>query len=366
MIVQTGSWPLASAAAILLAFIASPTVSHAHGDHGPDTAALVTLCETGDHPQACVLAGRAKLETARDAALALLAKACDAGYGLACGEQGAAIYNAATDAKGRAEAEAPWTKGCEAKNGRSCYGLGNLHRQGDIGPKDEAKAFDLARQACELGSYLGCDQLGTAYEQGLGVAKDEAKAKDAFARRVAASASACNSGRARACYWAGDDYFRGTFVEKSLATSTAYLARGCALGSTDACNDYGVALREGDGIETNLPLSTHVFERSCERGNGSSCQSLMLAYLNGRGVEASAERADAVMRQVCVSEDRGILGTCHAMGHYLWDQTQYGFEADRKRAQAYFQIACDKADDKDACSHVEDLKAGRDKPTIDN
>jgi uncharacterized protein len=160
---------------------------------GPNAPAGVTrTCHDGDLEQcdrackqddeeSCFMLGAAYEEgkgTTKDAARAaeLYLRACDLGFGTACGERAVMILEGVVPGE-LAEAADLCAKGCEAKSAASCALLGSMYQEGSGVSANAATAAGFYERACDLGEARGCSALGYLYFDGRGVARDETKAR---------------------------------------------------------------------------------------------------------------------------------------------------------------------------------------------
>jgi len=133
-------------------------------------------------------------------ALALYAKACEAGLAEACGEQAEILF----------------------------WGLGDV-------TADKAKAGQVMKgalsgldAACTAGSARACLRLGFAYADAVGTAQDYPKA-------AALDEKACDGGLGEACMFLGHAYAKGKGVTLNPARAHMLYVKACQLGHAPAC-----------------------------------------------------------------------------------------------------------------------------------
>jgi TPR repeat protein len=148
--------------------------------HDGDLAACDRECSSGSG-ESCFQLGAAHEEgngVAKDAkrAAALYLRACDLGFGTACGERAVMILEGVVPGE-PSEAAALCAKGCDAKSAASCALLGSMYQEGSGVEANASTAAQLYERACDLGEARGCSALGYLYFDGRGVPHDETKGR---------------------------------------------------------------------------------------------------------------------------------------------------------------------------------------------
>jgi uncharacterized protein len=161
-------------------------------DDTPNATALFTrTCNAGDAEGCTLLAevitsygAGSKAERLKNGPMAqrLRQRACDAGYGPACGDL-ADMYEFGTDGvtKSLPTAVSLRQRACDGGEGVECVGLGDMFKDGEEGtPVDLPRAFRAFVRGCSLGSSVSCDRVGHAYQSGKGAPTDAARAMAAY------------------------------------------------------------------------------------------------------------------------------------------------------------------------------------------
>lgn len=160
-----------------------------------DVGACDRDCQKGDG-EGCFLLGAAYEEgkgATKNATRAgeLYRRACDLGFGTACGELAVMILDGVVPGD-PSDAVALCTKGCDAKSAAACALLGSMYQEGSGVDADASIAAKHYERACDLGEAHGCSALGYLYFDGRGVPHDEAKGRTLIDR-------GCKGGDADAC-----------------------------------------------------------------------------------------------------------------------------------------------------------------------
>lgn len=188
---------------------------------------------------------------------------CEQGSGWACNERGADLP--LEEESSRQQALALFTRACELGYGAAC---GNKHvpssptLEGDIvrarpddadwvyvlqdgtkGPLPPMNLEDLLVRACDKGWVEGCVTLGVLYTQGLdGAERDLLRAADALTR-------ACEMGDAPSCTTMAVWYDQGGegFMANPVR-ALKMMERACELGAAEACKAVDSAIEGRRGI----------------------------------------------------------------------------------------------------------------------
>lgn len=153
-------------------------------------------CGAGD-PAACLHLAEGYVEGVGVEAdpqrgIALMRKACDAGFGRACAYLAAAIGD-----QDRAEAVELARRGCEGGYGGGCIWYVSHRILAGEGAPDWRGAAPWLERGCNAGYAKSCVLFGDLLRTGMGVASDPGRAHDLYAR-------ACDGGQKLACRLAQD------------------------------------------------------------------------------------------------------------------------------------------------------------------
>lgn len=224
-------------------------------DEAAGRAELQEACD--NHPEvACGIAVIGLTEEARRTHsapayewMALFAqRGCDAGDGLACRFLGDAFHEGLGVTQDVGKAFALYARACEAGNGAACANEGVLSLQSGAG--EAARADDLFTRGCSLGSSEACRLLMAESLEHRGGVKDDAAQRALFRE-------ACERGAAMGCL-ALYDALRHQPVEPGTRLELpGLLKRACRLGEAQACEFI-------DDI-------SRVSRRQCAGGSAPAC-----------------------------------------------------------------------------------------------
>lgn len=288
-----------------------------------DQARAFTLqkraCAFGDQ-HACLMAARALTDgvgTTKDldAAVKLLAKACDAGDQAVCDRanqmkgtlaskpgSGETVKNAARTKFGMDPIDNPCAQGlrvgtdgtcvkldagakfvcdpsafdeckrlCDSGDGKSCFNAA-ANREGKwnaASTKQAEEAYPFLEKSCSAGYAVGCGEMGNALQLGKGVTADLPKAASTYDK-------ACTAGDQPSCKYLATTYLCATAtcngVKKNATKGIAYYKKGCDLGDVSACNEGGDALTNGtSGAKKSPKQAATMFDKACKLGDSSAC-----------------------------------------------------------------------------------------------
>ncbi len=184
---------------------------------------------------------------------------------------------------------------------------------------------------CLRGHGEVCLQLGYAYQSGDGVEADPKESLRFFER-------ACKNEVWSGCVQAGQVYASDEDVRvRSMNRAISFYKQACSEGEVVGCYHLGQMQWAGEGARANEFLAVEYFSIACESRHLTSCFYLAVAHSTGRGVrEPDPKLAASLFEIVC--ED-GSAEACFNLGRMVYQGT--GVEADRARAMALFQKACD-------------------------
>jgi len=209
-------------------------------------------CHAGDG-FACRLLGDVFLEgrgLSADSgkAFSLYARACEAGDGEACADQGALLR--LWEPGEAARADGLLSRGCELGSPAACgrLVLQALHSSADAGEERGRRA--LFTWACDQGAAVGCLALYDALRHEPGQVGSSLQLPALLKR-------ACQLGEERAC---------GFLEDVSRVAGPA-----CAAGSASSCGVMGALLLSAPHREREAREGRWLLRRACEAGDGASC-----------------------------------------------------------------------------------------------
>ncbi|WNG45916.1 sel1 repeat family protein [Archangium minus] len=212
-------------------------------------------CDAGDG-LACQLLGDAFLagqgvSQDMDKAFDLYARACEAGNGTACVNQGMISRQYGAEEGGAApRADDLFSRGCALGSSEACRLLvvESLTRQ--EGVKDDAAQQALFRQACDRGAAMGCLALYDAL-------KHQPRAPGTSLELSGLLKRACRFGEAQAC----------EFLEDISRVSQ----RQCGAGSASACGVLGALMTSQPTFGSEAAEGMRLLQRACLEGDATSC-----------------------------------------------------------------------------------------------
>lgn len=185
----------------------------------------------------------------------------------------------------------------------------------------ECDDFAACETACNDGRAWACYELGTLYAEGRGVAKNPPKA-------AALYEEACKSGSANACFQ----------LEKNEEMLAAFEAE-CHAGWASSCFGLARSLEQGEENAQDPAKASGLYERvrshwqaRCEAGNAKACGSLGLMYSQGISVPADKARGLELRARAC---ELGRAIACSLGGYQAKE------EGDRERARSLLTRACE-------------------------
>lgn len=217
---------------------------------GGDVASCDAVAERWSERQIVVAAD---LEAAKADAAALHVACDDRGESSAC--IGLALmykYGTATGTADKATSDRYWARVAE---------LGDLNGFRGAEPSEAgAAALAATRTACEAGRARACNQAGWA---AFGAVQQEKNVTDA----QAFYARGCAAGSGQGCHWAGHFAYVYPKETGAGAEAEAFLRKGCDLGSIGACDELGLYLAKNGKAADAAPL----YEKACNAGARSAC-----------------------------------------------------------------------------------------------
>jgi TPR repeat protein len=224
---------------------------------------------------------------ARDDALAVLRRRCDAGDGATCARLGDQAASGAGVELSFPEAAAFYRKACRAtrSDAGACASLGALHAEGNGVERDLDEARRLLDVACKADVKSACARLASMRDP------KAQRDLDAWCRE-------------------GDPSCGGAQGESASSDGAA----ACDRGDADACAKLGLALLKR-GPDRDLRRAAAVLRKACDAGNADGCGGLAWQHGTGMGVPRR-DRAQAAKldERAC---DGGVLGSCAALAWSL-------------------------------------------------
>lgn len=275
-------------------------------------------------------------------AAALLQRACEAGFGIACSNLAQRIEQGTAPGAETLDPLALRQRGCEGNDPQACLHAGYAMTIAEP-PQNDAAIRHFTR-ACDLGEPDGCYRLGVVllargdaprdwngaqqafgrgcasgdgdtdpcYEYALGLAYGDdaggtAPEAGAQAEALALFDRLCARGHADSCTDTGYLYGQGLGADVDATRSAAFSARGCTLGSGMGCNNLAVHLATGEGVARSAGAAARYYERSCTMGTGLACLNLAEMLEAGELGDPQPNRARALYRKAC---DLGEAEAC--------------------------------------------------------
>ncbi len=290
----------------------------AWGD-SPDDRAIACVartlgdaCAAGD-AHACGFAGRLWLDGRGvdadvERGMAMLVRACDGGFALACAAAERWLDNPAharavkepLELRGRLETERAciagdpgepcyeagrcfyfgrgafprdlvraveaYERGCNLGDSRACNNLGDALAYGEGVERDLVRSAATFERACRLGEELGCANLGHMAERGDGVVRDRRRAADLYR-------TACAGGEIYGCLHAEMLAAEDAGAPRDPERALVYWRRACAASDARACAFVGVIYEDGpDDLSRDTEKSLEAMNRGCRMGNGYACE----------------------------------------------------------------------------------------------
>lgn len=245
----------------------------------------------------------------QDRALELYQKACLAGSGDACADEGRHLMDRPERAN---DALAVLELSCDLGSGGGCANFAFLYATGKIVKKDDRRATALYVKSCDLGDAKGCYNAGVMSDDGRGVARDVAAA-------VARYEEGCAGGSSTACTNLGFHYENGQGVRKDAARAVELYQRGCdgtacQPSNLAGCVNVGRANRDGIGVAKNPARAATIFETACRKpanpedtdsdsNRSRACSLLGGLYLAGDGVEKDVAKGRELSELGCEGFD---------------------------------------------------------------
>jgi TPR repeat protein len=268
------------------------------------TKVFAEACDSGD-AQACGFAGRLMLsgrdtEKEPDKGLALLERACDGGFAVAC------------------SAGSAW--------------LVDANHASEIPTASEMRArFDL-KQACLSGEANPCYELGLSYYFG----RDSYPSDRALAVKI--YERACDLGESRACNNLGDALFYGEGTPRSVEHAAVLFGRACHLGEALGCANLGYAFEYGDGVTRDEVRANELYRDACVTGEAYGClHAAMLAAVK-RGAPRDPSRALAYWTSRCDTDKNSQ--SCAFVG-VLYEDGPDGRARDETKSHLAMTRACE-------------------------
>lgn len=165
----------------------------------------------------------------------------------------------------------------DAGSGEARAVLGAIYENGAGVAPDAARALALYRQAADQGDARGAYALGRAYAKGLGLARNSAEAVRWY--RIAADA-----GVPEAQNNLGRHYELGDGVTRDPAVAATWYRRAAESGLAVARVNLGIAHALGIGVARDEDEAARWFRLAAWQGDGAARVRLGLAYANGQGV----------------------------------------------------------------------------------
>ena len=238
-------------------------------------------------------------EDVQSAAGAEIAALChDHSHAFACATLGDAFIEAG-DPDLVEKAYQVYDRACRAGYGYGCTEQGQLQYSKQLGGRNHAEALQLFERGCELSHRTGCRYAGYMYRKGEGQAQDHAKARAAYNR-------GCTLQDGISCFYAGyyEQTGKGGLADKAAARQ-AY-EKGCSINSPDSCFNLGHMNYHGQGGEMDRPRARNLYRKACDLNHAEACRNLWVMRRNGVGGQADASGAAEARTRACALGDNSV------------------------------------------------------------
>ena len=301
-------------------------------------------CEL-EQPASCLALGELTLATNPVAALTWLGKACGAGIGAACLQEGKLLEGRVLGVETNPEAALQrYQSACQTNSAEACGYAGLLklklaEDESRLGRDEQTEVVAWLDRGCNearldeaclvFGSWLaqgraGLKQNGTRAALLLGPLCNRAEAEPQFAP---------------ACQRLGRLSETGAGVERNVAGAATFYSKGCTAGHGPACLSHATLLWKGPGGYKRDPeKAVTVFRRHCAQKNELACLNLGYAQQVGLGTARNLTEAKGHFERTC---QQGIQAGCAYLGQYYI--TSSGSERNREKGQQLLRSACDSA-----------------------
>ncbi len=264
----------------------------------------IALCERGE-PVGCLMAAsgleKQKVAERFGTTPAALRARAETGAREACANNGGACFR-----YGQAVASGVYVTGrykrpdlsgglamiaqaCELGYGNACAALSEAHRTGAGRKRDAAKAKKLATRACDAKSPSGCRMVAASLSS-----RDTARAAELYTR-------ACDGFDAEGCAQAGAAYRKA----KSLDAALSAFLRGCDRGDHAQCADAAVIIDGGMSANRDAERARSLFRQACDDEVPLGCAGLAEMTLGARGGPRDWGRSIDLFARACEMKDRG-------------------------------------------------------------
>ncbi len=184
-------------------------------------------------------------------AFALYQRACEAGNGTACANEGMMALQAA-DATDAPRADALFSRGCALGSSEACRNLVLMTLQQGGAVKDDVAQQALFRQACDRGAAVGCLALYEVLRRKPSQSGGESLELPGLLKR------ACRFGEAKAC----------DFLDEVSNVAQ----RQCEGGVASSCGVLGALLLSQPAQEHEAVDGLQLIRHACQRGDEKSCK----------------------------------------------------------------------------------------------
>ncbi len=245
---------------------------------------------------------------------------CEEGHAPDCHRRAAALAD--DGAEGTRQAVALYAKACDAGHLPSCSALGRHHEIGHGVEVHADKAMALYRRACDGGDHAGCVRVGAAKYFGLlDQRHDLAGARALFER-------ACKAGHDEGCARWGVIRFYGAGVPEDVEGGRALIERACDRGDGYACHQLAQRLEndDHDAYRRDMERAVELYHRACKAGWGEACLDLSWLFLRGFSVRRDLDRGFALSERAC---HLGDADGCANVGHAYFIGEQVPQDLDR-------------------------------------
>lgn len=245
---------------------------------GPSTPALRTrliwACDT-EHREACVLLARWLAKGTHGPASRPLSeqyaeRACDLGDMTSCMEAAEAWIARSHSTELAEKVDNALTRACAAQTPNACRRLGDVLLAGAVIVRDRDRAQRSYERGCEQEDPLACLQLGDMHGYRAAQSDDEGMRKRDWVRAADAMERACDLRNARGCVRFGLLALNG--INGTGAAAHVAMLTACSSGAAEGCLYAGRQLALGDGVPADNTRAVALLQQACSAGSALACQ----------------------------------------------------------------------------------------------
>ena len=275
---------------------------------------------------------------------------------------------------------------CDRLMSKSCNKLGDIYFKGVDAERNLNLAKKYHEKACDLSNSDSCNTLGEWYlfPQPYhidGLKHDPAKAKELFE-------IGCKNMNGKSCANLGRIYSEGLWTEKDVDTGDMYLGKACDLYKDGyACEKRAHMFSSGLNRPVDKDMARKYeraavknYKAACDKDDGAECGQLGYFYL----YKKNYEEAYSYAKRACILNDKygcNLAGLIDKIEHYDYSiaisyydkacslyyeyasadlgymyENGKGIQKDKRKAKAYYKLACDMVKEGWNPSHCEKVE----------